>query len=194
MTRTSNTSKKHTCIAAGSSISGSGSPDLKSFLIAFDEKTAAANFQFLNGPQFSASSVDDLLMLEEKDWERLAGPQALGNLPARRLRARLSKPTGAGSGGISITATSGGTIKAGAVGQYAKQIVKHYHGTKEQNMEPEPYDFSSIIHSKLSGIKSESFGREWLFDQINTRLVSPGHNAERVILITGEPVRDSGLR
>ncbi len=124
-------------------------------------------FGVLAGPDFGASTVDDLLLLDEKEWERLAGPQALGKLPARRLRERLSTSVGAGSGGISITSTSGGITTIGAVGPYAKQIVKHYHGEKQQEIALEPYDFGSIIDSKLSDINLESFGREWLYDRMH---------------------------
>ncbi len=167
--------------------------DLKSFLVDFDPSKADAMFGVLAGTDFGASTVDDLLLLDEKEWERLATPQALGKLPARRLRERLSKTIGAGSGGISITSTSGGITTIGAVGLNAKQIVKHYHGGKEQEIKPEPYDFTSIIDSKLSDINLESFGREWLYKQMYEWITTPPAVTQpkppSILLVTGEPVR-----
>ncbi len=64
---------------------------LKPFLVDFDPAKADAMFAVLAGPDFGASTADDLLMMTEKEWERLADRQELGQLTARRLRDRLTQ-------------------------------------------------------------------------------------------------------
>ncbi len=51
-----------------------------------------------------------------------------------------------------------------------------------------PYDFRSIIDSKLSDINLESFGREWLYLQMHEWLSRP-ESTSKVLVFTGEPVR-----
>ncbi len=178
------------------------SGELKSFLISFDAAKAQHMLEVLTGSDFGASAIEDLYGLEDGDWKLLAAPTALGKLPAKRLRdaladrkSRASDSKGAAvvAAAVVLSASSAGTITAGAVGPNAQNYVTNIYGAAAIDLKVEPCDFTSIIDSKLSDIKLESFGREWLYDRMYEWMLPPppggSHLHSSVLLVAGEPVR-----
>ncbi len=98
-------------------------------------------------------------------------------------------------------------VTIGAIGSNAvNQNITNYFAAGEAKIAAEPYDFRSIIDSKLSDIKMESFGREWLYHRMYEWLMAsvppqlqshaqqqPKSLPPKVLLITGEPVRSDAL-
>ncbi len=75
----------------------------------------------------------------------------------------------------------------------------HYRWVTTADFKAEPYDFTAIIDSKLSNIKMESFGREWLYNRLYEWITPPAPPrqtqsiavtaATKITSHTGEPVR-----
>ncbi len=161
-------------------------------------------YDILSGDRFGARSVEDLATVSDAEWKRLIEP-VLGVLPLRQLRQRIAtatQQTGA------VVVAGGGVAHIGAIGLHA-QSHTHHHYT-EAELKAEPYNFTSIIDSKLSDIKMESFGREWLYDRLYEWITpaappqtqsqsqsqsqsqqQPKSLQSKILLITGEPVRSS---
>ncbi len=122
----------------------------------------------------------DLQPILERAEDRLAN---LESLQKRAQHANMNAPGG-------VIGPDGRVIYA----------VNYYEGNAE-HMKVEPYDFTSIIESKLSDIKLESFGREWLYDRMYEWLMTPQSSSQqkskavksKILLVTGEPVRSIAL-
>ncbi len=111
----------------------------------------------------------DLQPILERAEDRLASIEAY----QKRAQPVISAPGG-------IIGPDGRVINA----------LNYFEGIREE-LRPEPYDFSSIIVSKLSDRKMESFGRKWLYERMYEWIVSPSQRQpkSKLLLVTGEPVR-----
>ncbi len=102
-----------------------------------------------------------------------------------------------GTGAISITINSSGSappteLDPTSLGTVQAVLQHQRLMFAGADVKAEAYDFSSLIESKLSDIKLESFGREWLYHAMYDWLRLPPAALQArpppVLLVKGEPV------
>ncbi len=151
---------------------------------------------------FERDSVDGEMLIHDitPSWLEQHVPNALHRsrisreISALKQRATETDGTNSVMQTVPPTVTTIGAI--GAVGPNAKSIRyttnQYFNSDPAASVKVEAYDFSSLIESKLSDIKRESFGREWLYERMYDWLIPPplavSTVQSRVLLISGEPV------
>ncbi len=161
--------------------------------------------------EFERAGVDGPILIHDvsDEWLTTHISSELHRARIKRELTALRRTCGVGEPGLTedvkaVTAVlkalpTGSTIHTAAIG--GSVSTHHYHGITAADLKAEPYDFSSIIANKLSDIKLESFGREWLYIRMYEWIIAQGsispvraaHTPQRaaksqVMLVTGEPV------
>ncbi len=115
-------------------------------------------------------------------------PQIAANLLVPSVAPTVTTHTSIGAFAIGPNATSSHTTIT--TNQYFNS------GGVAADVKAEAYDFSSLIDSKLSDLKPESFGREWLYQSVYDWLIPSPPRPDRqssLLLVTGEPVWIGGV-